>query len=158
MNGIFNLDDSAVIVEIRGVQPPGRRCNPALDHGPYEDIHVGVGRYTDPLGLVPGDSQDIQWHVPVRVVIRGSELDFRGPQVDGRRGDRHIYLNWMNREPDGELKLFRRGKVMLEGIDPSLVERAESTGAPLTCTVTLTNAKGHPTTARFWASDLNWHL
>ena len=83
-------------------------------------------------------------------------VDFRGPQVDGKRGDRHIYLNWLAREPDGQLRLFRRAKVMLEGIDPSLVARAESSGTAVRCTVRLTNERGQPTTRPFRAADLDW--
>jgi len=127
-----------VIVEIRAVNGPGRRCNPTPEHGCYEDVQVGVGRFSDPIGVVPGDTQGVEWRVPVRVVWWDGELDFRGPQVDGKRGDRHIYLNWFNREPDGQLRLFRRGKVMLEGLDPRLVKQAEGTGSAVTCTVKLT--------------------
>lgn len=145
-----------MIVEIKGVNGPGRRCSPSPEHGPYEDVHVGVGRFTDPIGLVRGDTHRVDWRVEVRVVWRDGEPDFRGPHVDGKRGDRHIYLDWFNREPDGQLKLFRRAKVMLEGLDPSVVEHAERTGAPVVCTIELTNAKGLPTTARFRADDLYW--
>ena len=147
-----------MIVLIKGINPPGRYCNPAPEHGPHEDVHVGVGRYTDPLGLVPADSTDIEWRVPVRIVKKDAGLDFRGPQVDGKRGDRHIYLNWLNREPAGELRMFRRGKVMLEGLDPDLVERAESTGVAVSCTISLSNDRGLPTTMRFRAADLDWAL
>ena len=147
-----------MIVEVRGVNGPGRRCNPAPEHGPYEDVQVGVGHYTNPIGVVAGDTQSVHWRVPVRVVREDVMLDFRGPHVNGKRGDRHIYLNWFNREPDGQRRLFRRGKVMLEGLDPRLVEQAERTGAALTCTVNLTNEKGLPTTARFRAADLDWRV
>jgi hypothetical protein len=147
-----------VIVEIRGMNPPGRRCNPAPEHGPYEDVNVGLGRYTDPVGLVPGDTEDATWRIEVRVVKKDGGLDYRGPQVDGKRGERHIYINWLNREPDGELRLFRRGKVMLDGLDPDLVDRAESTGAALACTIDLTNDRGHPTTGLFRAHQLDWRL
>jgi hypothetical protein len=147
-----------LIVEITGVNPPGRRCNPAPEHGPYEDIHVGAGRFSDPVGLFVGDSAYIQWRIEVRVVQKEDGPDFRGPHVDGKRGDRHIYLNWFAREPDGELRLFRRAKVMLEGIDPGLVARAENSGAALRCTVSLTNERGQPTTRRFRAADLSWRL
>ena len=147
-----------MIVEIRGVNGPGRRCNPSPEHGPYTDVQVGVGHFADPIGLVSGDTQGVHWRVPVRVVRLDGELDFRGPHVDGKRGDRLIYLNWFNRESDGQLKLFRRGKVMLEGLDPRLVEQAERTKAALTCTVNLTNEKGLPSTARFWAANLDWRV
>lgn len=120
-------------------------------------VHVGVGRFTDPIGVVPGDTQAVEWRVPLRVVRRNDGLDFGGPHVDGKRGDRHIYLNWFNLE-DGQLKLFRRGKVMLEGLDPTLVDDAERAGAALRCTVNLTNQRGLPTTARFWPADLSWKI
>jgi hypothetical protein len=147
-----------MILEINGMNGPGRSCNPAPDHGPYEDVLVGLGRFTDPIGVVPGDTQAVEWRVQVRVVRRDGMSDFHGPQVDGKRGDRHIYLNWFNREADGQLKLFRRGKIMLEGIDPRLVEQSEQRSAALRCTVNLTNEKGLPSTARFWAPNLDWRL
>lgn len=38
-----------------------------------------------------------------------------------------------------EKLLFWRGKIVLDGLDPNLVDRAESTGVALICTVNLTN-------------------
>ena len=148
----------SVIVEIKGANPPGRHCNPAPEHGPYEDVNVGLGRHTDPVGLVPGDTEGAVWRIAVRVTKRNGGLDYRGPQVEGKRGNRYIYINWLNREIGGQLQLFRRGKILLDGLDPNLVDRAESTGAPLTCTVSLTNNRGHPTTGFFRPRDLNWRL
>lgn len=147
-----------MILEIEGVNGPGRSCNPAPEHGPYEDVQVGVGRFTDPTGVVPGDIQAVEWRLPVRVVWRDGKPDFHGPQVDGKRGDRHIYMNWFNREAGGQLRLFRRGKVMLEDIDPTLVKQSEQGGTALRCTVHLTNDKGLPTTARLWAAHLDRRL
>ena len=147
-----------MIVEIRGANPPGRRCKPAPEHGPYEDVNVGLGRYTDPVGLVPGDTDNAVWRLVVQVVNRNGELDYRGPQVDGKRGNRYIYINWLNRETGGELRLFRRGKIALDGLNSNLVGRAESTGAALACTVNLTNDRGHPTTGLFRPHELDWHL
>ena len=147
-----------MIVEIRGANLPGRHCNPAPEHGPYEDISVGLGRYTDPVGLLPGDAVDAVWQIVVRVAKRNGEFDYHGPQVEGRRGNRYIYINWLNREIGGELRLFRRGKIALDGLDPNLVESAESTGATLTCSVNLTNDRGQPTTSHFRPHELNWRL
>lgn len=147
-----------MLLVIKGVNGPGRRCNPSPEHGPYEDVQVGVGRFTDPIGVVPGDTQAVEWRVSVRVVWRDGKPDFHGPQVDGKRGDRHIYLNWFNREADGQLRLFRRGKVMLEGLDPTLVKQSEQGDRGLKGTVNLTNERGLPSTARFWAANLDWRL
>jgi hypothetical protein len=147
-----------VILEINGVNGPGRDCDAAPDHGPYLDVLVGVGRFTDPIGVVSGDTESVVWRVSVRVTWREGKADFHGPQVDGRGGDRHVYLDWFNREANGELKLFRRGKVMLAGIDPALVKHSEQSGRALRCTVNLTNERGLPSTARFWAPSLAWRL
>lgn len=147
-----------MIVEIRGKNPPGRRCAPAPGHGPYEAISVGLGRHQEPVGLVAGDTPNPRWRIEVRVVRTPAGLDYRGPQVEGKRGGRHIYINWLNREPDGELRMFRRGKIALDGLDPDLVERAERTGAILGCTVDLTNERGHPTTALMRPPQLDWTL
>ena len=115
-------------------------------------------RYTDPVGLVPGDTEDAVWRIVVRVAKLHGGHDYHGPQVDGKRGNRHIYINWLNREIGGELRLFRRGKIELDGLDPNLVDRAESTGAALTCSVNLTNDRGHPTTGSFRPHELDWRL
>ncbi len=79
-----------MIVEILGVNGPGRFCAPSPDHGTYEEVQVGLGRFTDPLGVVPGDTQSVVWAVPVRVAWNDGQPDFRGPHVTGKRGDRHI--------------------------------------------------------------------
>jgi hypothetical protein len=47
---------------------------------------------------------------------------------------------------------------VLDGLGPDLVDRAERTGAALTCTVNLTNDRGHPTTGFFHPHELDWHL
>ncbi len=49
-------------------------------------------------------------------------------------------------------------KIVLDGLDPDLVDRAERTGAALTCTVNLTNDRGHPTTGFLRPHELDWHL
>lgn len=79
------------------------------DHGRYEGVHVGVGRYNDPIGLVRGDTRGVDWQAEVRAAWRDKRPDFRGPYVDGKRGDRDIYLDWLSRKPNGQLKLLRRG-------------------------------------------------
>ncbi len=56
------------------------------------------------------------------------------------------------------MRLFRRGKVMLAGLNPDLVDRAERTGAALICTVDLTNDRGHTTTGFFRPRQLDWRL
>jgi hypothetical protein len=100
---------------IRGHHLPGRTC------GPYEDVHVGlqVGRLPD--GLVPGDAKEAEWVTELST----AGGDFRGPAVQGRKGDRFVYLTWGTYR-DATFSMFRRAKLMLadlpEGLDEVIVD------------------------------------
>jgi len=52
------------------------------------------------------------------------DVDFRGPAVYGRRGDRFLYLTWGDLTDDERFEMFRRAKLMLNHINPGLVSRA----------------------------------
>jgi hypothetical protein len=127
-----------VLLVIEGHDLPGRSC------GQYHDIHVGVQVRKDPAELVPGDATSARWEVPIDVV----DGDFRGPAVQGRRGERFVYLTW------GELKddtftMFRRAKLMLADVpDPE--------AATVTARVRLTDESGTPLCARLCPPALAW--
>jgi hypothetical protein len=146
-----------VIVEIEGTDLPGRRCGPNPEGEMYENIHVGIGDRRDPIELVPGDARSARWRVEV-TTHRASDgsIDFRGPFVEGKRGDRFLYLNWGSVASDGSFKLFRRAKLSLSEIDPTLVDRVLQNDGVLACTLTLTDTKGHPRCARVRAPDIAW--
>lgn len=149
-----------MVIQINGRNLPGSSCNPAPDHpGPYENIHVGIGRRGAPIELFSGDAASTSWRVDVRVVDSSDgSIDFRGQMVDGKRGDRFLYLNWGTVDEVGAFHLFRRAKVMLSGLDTALVRQAEQSEAELHCTVDLTDAKGHPTCARFRPPEISWSV
>jgi hypothetical protein len=48
----------------------------------------------EPVDLASADGAEDCWDVDVDVVDHDGELDFRGPVVQGRRGDRFVYLAW----------------------------------------------------------------
>ena len=146
-----------MIVEIEGTDLPGRCCGPNPQGYVYENIHVGIGERRNPIELVPGDAASARWRVEVttRRASDGS-MDFRGPLVEGKRGDRFIYLNWGSVAADGSFDLFRRAKLSLSDVDPTLVERVLENDEVLACTVALTDAKGHPRCARVRAPDIAW--
>ncbi len=56
-------------------------------------------------------------------VVRGRDgaLDFRGPAVHGRPGDRFLYLT-SGRVHDGTFDMFRRAKLMLSAVSASRVD------------------------------------
>jgi hypothetical protein len=144
-----------VRVEITGTRLPGRTfCRP--DGSPMENVHVAVQVRKDPEQLVPGDADGAEWLVEVEVVRRDG-LDFRGPAVQGTRGERFVYLTWGHVGADGGFEMFRRAKLMLNRIDPALVERA-CEGGRLAATVDLTGPDGGPRCARVDPPAISWSI
>lgn len=121
---------------IRGHHLPGRRC------GSYDDIHVALQVGRAPEGLVPGDAPAAQWVTDVRVVRTEDGSDYRGPAVQGRRGDRFVYLTWGTLS-DGSFEMFRRAKLMLQDL-PAPTPDADEVVAD----VHLTDDHGMPRCAR----------
>ncbi len=114
---------------IRGHHLPGRQC------GPYQDVHVGLQVGADPAGLVPADQDRAEWTTEIRV----ADGDFRGPAVQGRKGDRFVYLTW-GTYTGGTFTMFRRAKLVLADL-PSEAD-------VVTVDVDLTDDGGMPRCAR----------
>ena len=128
---------------IEGWNLPGRNCDG------FRDIYVGTQIRRDPADLVPGDAATARWVVDVEVLERDGARDFRGPAVQGRRGERFVYLTWGELH-GGKFKLFRRAKLMLIDVpDPDL--------PIVTARVDLTDEYGMPRCARLRAPALEWH-
>jgi hypothetical protein len=148
-----------MLVQIEGTNLPGRSCAPGPNGETYENIYVGIGIQRDPVDLVPGDAPAAHWQVDVRTVrVEDGSIDFRGRFVHGPRGDRFLYLNWGTVAADGAFTLFRRAKLTLSEIDPSLVEQALRQNCSLACTVNLTDKKGNPTCARLNPPEIAWRV
>jgi hypothetical protein len=95
--------------------------------------------------------------IEVRPVRSGAgPLDFRGPLVEGRRGDRFLYLNWGTVASDGSFSLFRRAKISLSEIPGELLARALAGGGHLAATIDLTDASGNPLCARVRPPSIAW--
>jgi hypothetical protein len=100
-----------MLLEIRGHHLPGRYW--ANEGQPCDNVHVGIQVGRDPADLVRADAETATWTTDVIVLPREDGVDFRGPAVQGRRGDRFIYLTWGNIDTDGSFTMFRRAKLML---------------------------------------------
>jgi hypothetical protein len=145
-----------VRVAIIGVNLPGRVfCRP--DGTSMDNVHVGVQLRRDPAQLVPADGAQATWEVDVDVVRPGGRLDFRGPAVQGKRGERFVYLTWGNVGPENEFEMFRRAKLMLDRVDPVLIESAIAAGG-LRAVVDLTGADGGPRCARVDPPAVAWSV
>jgi hypothetical protein len=139
---------------ITGLNPPGRVfCRP--DGSPMENVHVGVQIGRDPAQLVRADQPETRWEVDVEIVQKEGVLDFRGLAVQGKRGDRFIYLTWGNVSAGDEFEMFRRAKLMLDRVEPGIIESAVNTGC-LAARVDLTGHDGGPRCARVDPPAVAW--
>jgi hypothetical protein len=83
---------------------------------------VGVQRGREVVDWMPADAATATWsfEVDVRRTPEGG-VDLRGPYVQGRKGDRFVYLSWARPE-NGALTMYRRAKLMLDAVDLSALD------------------------------------
>jgi hypothetical protein len=142
----------------RGEGPAGSGCGPGDDFPGYENIHVGVQRRRRPdqlLELQPGDAPSARWTLDSTVARSPASTDVTGPHIQGRPGERFIYLSWGTVDDAGNFTMFRRAKLMLNDIDPKVLSRAERTGQ-LVARLRLTDRNGRPLCARVRPPAVEW--
>jgi hypothetical protein len=148
------IDDLHVL--ITGTNPPGRAfCRP--DGSVMDNVHVGLQIGREPSHLIRADARELSWETAVSVVLTDGTLDFRGPAVQGKRGDRFVYLTWGNVGADGAFEMLRRAKLMLSRIEPDLVSEALAEGR-LAARVDLTGPDGGPRCARVDPPAIDWSI
>ena len=103
-------------------------------------VTVGLQRGREVVDERPADGSDKSWALELTVV---AGPDLRGPHVQGRRGERFVYLSWQR---GGEM--FRRAKLMLDDL-PSYEDQL--------LTVGLTMSDGSPLCAAVRPPALSWH-
>lgn len=140
-----------MIVRIRGRELPGRDF--VSDGEALHNLHVGTQVGREPTDLVRADAPSAEWTVEVTRV----DGDWRGKAVQGKKGDRFLYLTWGDVKADGTFAMFRRAKLMLDRIDPALVKRAETSGE-LVVDIQLTDEHGCPRCARVDPPALEWSV
>ena len=138
-----------MLLVIEGRDLPGRRF------ASYDEVHVGLQVGREPAGLVAGDAATARWEAEVRRVDGAGPVDFRGPVVQGRRGERFVYLTWGSLRPGGSFEMFRRAKLMLDRVDPAVLDAVGHDGV-LRAEVVLTDEKGCPRCARVDPPAIRW--
>jgi hypothetical protein len=133
-------------LEIRGHHLPGRSWNG--DGVGRENVHVGVQVRRDPTDLVPGDASTATWTVPITLTAADGGWDFRGPAVQGRPGERFVYLTWGDLGGEGTFAMFRRAKLMLADLAPLLRDGDADADPCIRVDVGLTDERGGPRCAR----------
>lgn len=93
----------------------------------------------------------------LEVVVTADGLDFRGPWVQGRRGDRFLYLCWGHAPADAPhgFEMFRRAKLMLGVLDPAEMASAPD-GAVLEGRLPLVDGRGGPVCAAVRPPTIRW--
>jgi Family of unknown function (DUF5990) len=146
-----------VDVRIVGVDLPGRRCaDPRPDGLVYENVHVGVQQRKDVVDLVPADATTAEWNLRIETVTKDGALDFRGPFVHGKRGDRFLYLSWGTVDHNGGFEMFRRAKLMFDAVPDDVLRSAKTPGHRLVGTVNMTQEDGMPRCAATRPPAIEW--
>jgi hypothetical protein len=142
-----------MILEVRASDFPGRSCIG------YENIHVGVRFRNDPVELVPGDAPSARWELDLttRDTPEG-DVDFGGPYVFGKRGERFVYLRWGTVDGKGAFELFRAAKLHLNTVDQKMVREAIKPGRRLVGALGLTDGKGNPLCASVRPPVITWSV
>ena len=130
-----------MLLHIQGHRLPGRVWQVGDEH--HDNIHVGIQLGKEPHQLVRGDAQKCEWTIPIEVVAGDGGLDFRGLAVQGKRGERFVYLTWGDVGDDGSFAMFRRAKLMLADLAPLATDAQQ-----VIARVDLTDECGAPRCAR----------
>jgi uncharacterized protein DUF5990 len=145
-----------VRIRIVGSELPGRDCPPGHNFPGYANVHVGMQTKKRPpelLNLTPADAAEVVWTIDCEV--NGS--DIRGPYIQGGPGERFIYLNWGSVDGGGEMEMFRRAKLMLDGVPPAVLAKAITAGT-LVGRLGLSDAKGEPLCASVRPPAIEWSV
>ena len=133
-------------LRIVGTDMPGRDCHDAgSGERTWTNVHVGIQRRREVVDLVPGDAQRALFDIDVELRTgRESRLEPRGPHVQGRPGERFIYLSCGAVDSAGRFQMFRRLKLWIGRLDEELLRRADASGHRLELRLALVDGRGGP--------------
>lgn len=133
-------------VRLVGRDLPGAEC------GGHRDVHVAVQRGAEAERPVRADAAEVVFEFEVTVVTGpDGRPDFKGPHVQGKRGERFFYLTWGELPPGGEFAMFRRAKLWFADLPEDAVAAGAVVGE-----VGLTDGKGMPLCAGVRPPVVGW--
>jgi len=118
---------------------------------------VGVQRKNKPgelMGQVSADVKSVVWELEA-IAVPSEVTDYRGPYISGPPGGRFIYLSWGVVEEPGSSEIFRRAKILVDGIPADVMAAAHKLGV-LVGRLGLTDPKGNPTCAAVRPPLIEW--
>lgn len=109
---------------------------------------LGIQRDDHVIEDVPADSEEIVFTIPLRVFLNAQteQIDFHGPFVKGKVGERFVYLVWGQRDGENWITL-RRAKFYLRCIGRERLIPVLDRGKTISLRIDMTDAKGKPLTA-----------
>jgi hypothetical protein len=135
----------------------GRRL-PGSSWSGRTGIHVGVQKGTEVVGLVTGDAADAVFDIDLEVVDTDGVPDFRGPYVQGRRGERFVYLSWGEVDDQGTFAMFRRLKLHLAPLVEQSTPERVLTAKKIQAVLELTDTRGRPLAASVRPPWVTWRI
>jgi hypothetical protein len=136
----------------------GRRL-PGSSWSGRHGIHVGVQKGADVVGLVIGDAADAVFEIELDVVAAADgEVDFRGPYVNGRRGERFVYLVWGEVDDEGTFTMFRRLKLHLTPLAEQEPQEKVLAAQRIQAVLELTDTRGRPLAASVRPPWVTWRV
>ncbi|WP_037869269.1 DUF5990 family protein [Streptomyces sp. NRRL S-813] len=154
--------DSDLYIRIDAVDLPGLTSPPGAPADghvqTYRNVHVAVqrrARREDLLDIQPGDATSATWTLPCTTTAAPTGTDVKGPYVQGRAGERFVYLSWGTVDGPGTFTMFRRAKLLLGAVPADVLDAAVRTGL-LVGRLGLTDAHGCPLCARVVPPDITW--
>jgi hypothetical protein len=135
----------------------GRRL-PGSSWSGRTGIHVGVQKGTEVVGLVTGDAADAVFDIDLEVVETDGVPDFRGPYVQGRRGERFVYLSWGEVDDQGTFAMFRRLKLHLAPLVEQSTPERVLTAKKIQAVLELTDTRGRPLAASVRPPWVTWRI
>jgi hypothetical protein len=124
-----------------------------------QPVYLGIHRKARVIDLVPADARKAEFKISIDVVKSSNEsLDFRGPFVRGRRGDRFLFLSWGEVDGHGVFSMFRRATLHLSAIKQKDALRALCSNSELEASVNLTDEKGGPICGKIDAEKTIWKI
>jgi hypothetical protein len=140
------------------VRITGRRL-PGMTWSGRSGIHVGVQKGSDVVCVARGDEGEATFEVEVELPDDAEgRLDFRGPFVHGRRGERFLYLSWGEVDADGIFTMFRRLKLHLSPLVQQFTPEALRAARRIQAYLELTDPKGRPVSASVRPPWVLWRL
>ncbi|MBC7891478.1 MAG: hypothetical protein H7Y12_04620, partial [Sphingobacteriaceae bacterium] len=98
----------------------------------YENVFLGMQEGDTVVGAEPASRERVVFEPTFRVApLSGGLTNFLGPFAKGTPTERFFYLSWVTKGPYGDLRMFRRAKILLSHVPWERVVRAIQLGNPL---------------------------